>query len=333
MSAAYAILAARGVSSIRVPAPTDLEQQLVAQAQRTLPPAYRNRVKAVDQNGKVLKLVREYLAPIRFEGKHFTGNAHEDFPWLAEGYLYELALASKLGIGVAGRDLDALRAVLVQVDPTRYSPAGRIRFGEIVALINSYAPAEGIVGVAKGLPGSPAATMWRAIEEASFDAVAAENALIATALHPIIAARRAKECLSEFLKTPTLRNTMYVAEAATAVVLPEAPRAALGALRHVAEDPNAELFAPPILDLGAALPTAARLSIRDAFPGARAASHLAIQQFRGEWVTHAWADAEDEPITERIARPYLHAASWLRNETRREEVRAACHELQKNLLG
>src|SRR6476646_3808116 len=88
IAATALILAARGADQILVPCPSKYELERTAEGLDLLPRERRSCVKVIDNDGDVLRRVREYLQPLAASVSEWPEDAFVGF---LEDFLYQVA--------------------------------------------------------------------------------------------------------------------------------------------------------------------------------------------------------------------------------------------------
>ena len=325
---AAAVLAARGASEILFPVPSKQEEILVKDALRFLPRGERTRVRLVDQDGRVLRLVRSYLEPLKENGgKFYGGDATADLPYYAEAFLYQILLAWKHKAGIADKDLHRLRLMALRVDPTRYSVLGRLRFAEILNLMNSYRPSSNPLGFLHENAGNGVgADLWKLIRTATFNDVVRANGAVGYAKHPIVALRQAGVTMGEFFgKRPAkmlLNAGRAAAEVATKLPIPD-----------FFDSKGGKKFSPSFLDIAPAMEGISKLSLKLTYgQEVKPDERIFLNRSRDGWIEHSWIDPGNQLATERLSQPHMPQLVRAPTMRARADTAASCRMLATNLF-
>jgi hypothetical protein len=246
------LLVARGADHLIVPAPSARELEHVKAGLAQLPAERRGLVSVVDENAATLKRIRAYLAPLREQAQEWPEDAFVSF---AEGFLYQLALASRHRAGIADDSVSVVRGFIPIIDHRVFSGEGRFRLAELVALICSYEPAapEHLVWTTELARPGASRQVWEIFESAEFQAVVAASGRIGLVRHPKVALRRIGALLRAVIAHPAAKALLRMgATSADLAGVPKASKALEGFLATAGARPSSSEYWPPFISLGPA---------------------------------------------------------------------------------
>jgi hypothetical protein len=306
LAATSLILASRGVDQVLIPTPSEADRLLAERGLLALPPERRSAVRLVDQNGEILRRVRQYLHPLVGYARDWPETAFVGF---LENFVYYVALGARFKSAIAPNAVAAVREFIPIVNPSLFRGEAQFRLAELAALVCSYEPSaleQGTLRAEVNTGSSLAPRLWRLIETAEFREVIAESGKLGYVEHPIIAARHLQSTFKTYLESKG--SSALLKSASTVVSLGtkahpslEIAKASADVLANFTE--SRESYRPPFLPLGPALQGIHRMALASISPDAVPVrdSIFAFARYAGGKESISWLNVGEEQKLEREA--------------------------------
>ena len=261
------VLTSLGADQILVPVPGSKEKERVVEALQQLPTTRRNRIKLIDEDGKIFTRVRDYVMPI---GKQASKWPEDAFAMFALSALYNLALGCKYTAAVACDDLTHVMDFISIIDPGLFHGEARYRLAELVFIASRYNPS--LVGgtevTGQVSDANIRGMFWKIIESSEYSTVVDLAGKLGLVRKPAILLRRMERAIGSLVKREDFKLAIRAAE--TAAQLADLPVP----LSKVADLADSELrrgnrFAPPFIEIPITTDyQIAMASLAESFPGA-----------------------------------------------------------------
>ena len=266
-------------------------------------------MRIIDRDGEVLKRVRAYLAPLKRQAKKWPEDAFVNF---AEGFLYQLALATQYRAGVADDSVAAVRGFVPILDPAEFKEEARFRLAELLRVICSYEPAapEHLSWTSEIARSNHSKQEWAIFESAEFHKIVAASGRIGLVRHPKVLLRQMRRLFAEVIRHPASKSLLRVGQ--TAADVAGAPKAidAIGELLLAATAaPGNGDYWPPFISLGpaqvAVYQAALKMSNQNASPPPGVV--MVLRGVRAGSESMSWLNVGEEDKLEREAAEGLAA--------------------------
>lgn len=296
LAATAAILVSRGADEILIPVPSSYEVERAGEGIDRLPRERRNSVKLIDKNGNVLRRVRSYLEPLSAQSRKWPETVFAAF---AEGFLYQVALATDYKAGILGNAVQAVRGFVPIIDPQSFRGEAKFRLAEIVSLICSYEPNLSDHGAYRiDLIPTPdsAVQIWELIENAEFSTLVALAGRIGYLKHPKVAFRRLRSAAKQFFVKPETAKMFAAATSLAELAGAKSLTDKVKGISSLFSTSDRLAFCPPFIDLGAAEIGIYRFALASAYPNATApdGAIVVFEHSRHGKISHSWLNVGEE---------------------------------------
>ena len=300
LSAIGPALVARGADRIVVPVPGPFEQERAMEGYERLPKERRKLVQFVDEDGDVLRRIREYLLPLRHQARQWPEDAFVHF---VETFLYRCALAAKYRAGVAHDSVQVVREFIPIINPAVFSDEARYRFADVIALVCAYRP------VSPEYPGfarqadvaQVGRTVWQIIESAEFNAVVAESPALGYLKEPGLALAVLRDKIRDLVARPVAKGLITASKSAADLAGVGKSIESASRIAEFIDDASMAGFRPPFFNLGPSVLTLYRVALEEAFPGAHApeGTIMVFEEWRAGGAGTSWLSVGEEDKLER----------------------------------
>lgn len=241
------LLTSLGADQILVPVPGSNERERVAEALQQVPTTRRNRIRLIDEDGKILSRVRDYLMPI---GKQASKWPEDTFVTFALNALYNLALGCKYGASVACYDLTHMMEFIPIIDPGLFHGEARYRLAELALIASRYNPS--LVGgtevVGQVSEANIRGLFWKIIESSEYSTVVNLSGKLGLVRKPDVLLRRMERAIESLVKREDFKLAIRAAETAAELANLPVP---LSKVAELAVDglKRGNRFAPPFIEI------------------------------------------------------------------------------------
>jgi hypothetical protein len=288
------ILVSLGADKILFPSPGVAERERIIEGMRQLPIERRRVIKRVDEKGKILSRIREYLQPLRDQAKKWPETAFAGF---VEDPLYHLAIACKYNASVCEGGLVNAHSFIGIIDPTVFRGEARFRLSELSFLLTRYYPmCIGRLAVS-GLVADDEVRkiLSNILDSAEFEKVVASEGRLGYLKYPDVGLRRLKKAVVSLASRQGFKTAV---KAGIAVSEFSPPPANLSVLKDILPgEHDKRPHSPLFLDLPpSTAATIARSALAEAYPQAIPLRRtLYVNEYaRGGRVSHAWLNKGEE---------------------------------------
>lgn len=268
IAATALILAARGADQILVPCPSEYELERTAEGLDLLPRERRSCVKFIDNDGDILRRVREYLQPLAASVSGWPENAFVDF---LEDFLYQVALGAKHRAGILADSVEVLRGFVPIIRREHFKGEARFRLAELVALICNYEPHQldhGSFRLETPAQDGFSPSAWELLDNAEFRAVVSVSGRLGYLKHPLVGLKRLRRVIQKFFSREDAKTILSLAK--TTAECAGAGSTATAA-EHIFEaliKLEGSAFRPPFVGLGPAQLGIYRVALAEGYPDA-----------------------------------------------------------------
>jgi hypothetical protein len=130
LAATSLLLASRGADKILLPTPTGPDRLVAERGLLALPPGRRATVEMVDQDGRILRRVQDYLSPLRACSQKWPEDAFVDF---LVDFVYQVAIGARFKASIGTDAVSVVRGFIPIVDPSVFRGEAGFRFAELVS--------------------------------------------------------------------------------------------------------------------------------------------------------------------------------------------------------
>jgi len=295
-------LACRGAEKLLIPTPGSYEYDRTCDGIEKLPKERRSYVSIVDQNGDILREVREFLSPLVIQATKWPENA---FIQSCELFLYQVALGAKLKAGILSHQIQTVRGLLPLIHPNEFYDEARFRLAELVNLICCYEPntlEQGAQSV-DSVPDVRTLDVWKLLDSTEFKSIVASSGQLGILKHPNVILKHLNHLFKEFIQRPDTSKVLRLAETPADLAghgkVFNTAKSALEALIAFYTQP----FRPPFMSPGPAEMGIYKIALTEEYPSAMThpGTILLFEWSRGETRSYSWLNEGDELKLEREA--------------------------------
>jgi hypothetical protein len=246
LGAAALELTSFGADQILVPAPTAEASHGIEHGLEMIPPNRRHLIRRVDENGRVLSLVQQYLRPI---AEVATGEAERNFVHFTLQTMYKVALGCRYKAAVIDARLEHVPMFLRVIDKSLFHGDAAFKIREIASLAFSFDGQifDRLQIIAAIADSNLGRRLFEMLESSEYHSLVTTGGKIALAKNPRVALRQLKKKVSGVVRTPAFNQ--LVAAGTTASQLPGSP-INLTPIRDLARVLGLQRdFSPVLLDL------------------------------------------------------------------------------------